>query len=202
METIYNNSGIYVFEGIDHVGKTTIVREIKEQITKLNGIRCESIAFPGNEARTLGNLVYDIHHHRDKYFSDRLNETSLQLLHVASHIDLIERKIHKLSLENCIILLDRFWWSTYVYGLAGSLDKKTIETVIAPEKLYWGHINIKKIFLIERKDREHDYADEKEKNIIEQYHILAKNDSKSIIIQNNDTLEYTVRKIRAQIVGE
>lgn len=107
-----NNAGIYVFEGIDHVGKTTIVQKLKEQITESTDFRCVSIAFPGNEERTLGSLVYNIHHHQGKYFSNELNEASLQLLHVASHIDLIERQIRALSEEdNCIVLLDRFWWS-------------------------------------------------------------------------------------------
>lgn len=197
-----NNAGIYVFEGIDHVGKTTIVQKLKEQITESTDVRCVSIAFPGNEERTLGNLVYNIHHHQEKYFSNELNEASMQLLHVASHIDLIERQIRALSEDQCIVLLDRFWWSTYAYGLAGSLDKKTIEAVIAAEKIYWEHIKIKRIFLIERKNRERDYIDEKEKIIIEQYRDLARNDSKSIVIENNGNLESTITEIWNQRFGE
>ena len=202
MDILNNCSGIYVFEGIDHVGKTTIANQLKEQIEGVIGLKCESIAFPGNEDQTLGNLVYDIHHHQEKYFFDRLNETSLQLLHVASHIDLIERRIKKLSHENCIVLLDRFWWSTFVYGRVGSLNQETIESIIAPEKLYWDHINVKKIFLIEREDREHDYSNEKEKQIMELYRMLAKKDKKSMLIDNDFDLESTITKIRKQIVGE
>lgn len=197
-----NNAGIYVFEGIDHVGKTTITKKLKEQITESTNFRCISIAFPGNEERTLGSLVYDIHHHQERYFSNKLNEASLQLLHIASHIDLIDRQIKELSKDDCIILLDRFWWSTYAYGLAGSLDKKTIRAIISTEKIYWDNLKIKKIFLIERENREHDYIDEKEKFIVNQYHDLIRNNSNSIIIENNGNLESTIAVIWSHIFGE
>lgn len=183
------------------MGKTTIVQQLKEQIENIAGLWCEIIAFPGNEDGTLGKLVYDIHH-QEKYFLNRLNETSLQLLHVASHIDLIERRIKNLNQENCIVLLDRFWWSTFVYGCAGSLEQETIEAIIAPEKIYWQHINIKKIFLIEREEREHDYSNEKEKKIIELYRMLAKKDERSMLVSNNTNLNSIVTMVRKQIVGE
>lgn len=91
--------GIYVFEGIDNVGKTTIVQKLREKISLSMGCECSVVAFPGNESRTLGSLVCDIHHNQSKYFDTSLNETSLQLLHIASHIDLIQRKMEKLSSE-------------------------------------------------------------------------------------------------------
>lgn len=139
-------SGVYVFEGIDNVGKTTIIQALKQQIQEATDYRCVDIAFPGNEPRTLGNLVYHIHHHQEQYFNVPISETSLQLLHIASHIDLIQRQLIPLSNSKCIVLLDRFWWSTYVYGLAGGVEENIIQSIIAPELLYWKHINIKKIF--------------------------------------------------------
>lgn len=54
--------GIYVFEGIDNVGKTTIIENLKIKINERTDYECFSVAFPGNEIRTLGSLVYDIHH--------------------------------------------------------------------------------------------------------------------------------------------
>ena len=67
--------------------------------------RCVDIAFPGNEPRTLGNLVYHIHHHQEQYFNVPINETSLQLLHIASHIDLIQRQLMPLSNSRCIVFI-------------------------------------------------------------------------------------------------
>ena len=100
-------SGVYVFEGIDNVGKTTIIHALKQQIQETTDYRCVDIAFPGNEPRTLGNLVYNIHHHQEQYFNVPINETSLQLLHIASHIDLIQRQLMPLSNSRYIVLLDR-----------------------------------------------------------------------------------------------
>ena len=199
MEDMY--SGIYVFEGIDNVGKTTIVQKLKEKICETMECECTIVAFPGNAPRTLGSLVYDIHHNQKKYFEECLNETSLQLLHIASHIDLLQRKLRKLSSEKCIVLLDRYWWSTYVYGLAGGLEENIIQAIIEPELLHWKDINVKKIFLLERENRERDYDEIKDRKIVEVYRELSARESKSILIDNNGSIDETVTKIYNIIVG-
>ena len=199
MEDMY--SGIYVFEGIDNVGKTTIVQKLKEKICETTEYECTIVAFPGNVPRTLGSLVYDIYHNQQKYFEESLNETSLQLLHIASHIDLLQRKLRKLSSEKCIVLLDRYWWSTYVYGLAGGMEENIIQAIIEPELLHWKDINVKKIFLLERDNREHDYEEVKDRKIVEVYRELSAGESKSILIDNNGSIDEAVTKIYNIIVG-
>lgn len=194
-------SGVYVFEGIDNVGKTTIVQKLKEKICDSMGCECVIVAFPGNEPGTLGSLVYDIHHNQSKYFDTSLNETSLQLLHIASHIDLLQRKLSKLSSERYIVLLDRYWWSTYVYGLAGDLDSKIVQAILEPELIHWKDINVKKIFLVERENRERDYEKVKDSKIVGLYRELASKESKSVIIENDGSIEEAVTKIYDSIVG-
>lgn len=195
-------SGIYIFEGIDNVGKTTIIHALKKQIQATTDYKCVNVAFPGNEPRTLGELVYRIHHHEEQYFDISLNETSLQLLHIASHIDLIQRCLEPLSNSKCIILLDRFWWSTYVYGLSGGLEENIIQTIIAPELLYWKDINVKKIFLIERNKKQKDYELNKENTIIEKYRQLADKELLCTKLDNNESLEKVVNKVYRNIFGE
>lgn len=194
-------SGIYVFEGIDNVGKSTIVRKLKEMIAESIGCECVVVAFPGNEPRTLGSLVYDIHHNQKDYFELPLNETSLQLLHIASHIDLIQGKLKQLISKPCIVLLDRFWWSTYVYGLAGNLDKNMIQAILEPELMHWKSLNVRKVFLVERENRERDYEEEKDKRIVELYRDLATKGTNSVIINNDGSIEKTVQEIYDNIVG-
>ena len=189
-------SGVYVFEGIDNVGKTSIIHALKQQIQEATDYRCVDIAFPGNEPRTLGNLVYNIHHHQEQYFNVPINETSLQLLHIASHIDLIQRQLMPLSNSRCIVLLDRFWWSTYVYGLAGGVEENIIQSIIAPD------IDIKKIFLIERRERQKDYELSKESNIIDEYRKLAKKELKCERLDNNESLVEVVNRVYKSIFGD
>jgi dTMP kinase len=195
-------SGIYIFEGIDNVGKTTIIHALKKQIQATTDYKCVNVAFPGNEPRTLGELVYRIHHHEEQYFDISLNEASLQLLHIASHIDLIQRCLEPLSNSKCIVLLDRFWWSTYVYGLSGGLEENIIQTIIAPELLYWKDINVKKIFLIERNKKQKDYELNKENTIIEKYRQLADKELLCTKLDNNESLEKVVNKVYRSIFGE
>lgn len=195
-------NGIYIFEGIDNVGKTTIIQALKMKIKETRGNECINVAFPGNEPGTLGNLVYHIHHHEEQYFEEPINEASLQLLHIASHIDLIQRKLKMLSNSKEIVLLDRFWWSAYVYGLAGELDEETICTILAPELLFWKDIDIKKIFLLERNNRKRDYDIKKENAIIIKYRELAEKEPKCIRLNNDEDLEKVVNKIYYNIFEE
>lgn len=195
-------AGVYIFEGIDNVGKTTIVKKVKEKICNTSDYNCANIAFPGNEPKTIGSLVYDIHHNQEKYFNLPLNEVSLQLLHIAAHIDVFHRRWKELGDSNTITLFDRFWWSTYVYGITEGLGENLIQKIIAPEILFWKNINIKQIFLIERENRVHDYGKEKEENIVRIYRKLVKEEIKSKIINNDGDIEDVVAKIYNCIIGE
>ena len=125
----------------------------------------------------------------------------MQLLHIASHIDLIQRKLRKLSDKKCIVLMDRYWWSTYVYGIAGELNYEIVQVILEPELICWKDINIKKIFLIERENRERDYEEVKDEKIVGLYRKLASEESKSVIIDNNGSMEETITKIYNYIVG-
>lgn len=194
--------GLYVFEGIDNVGKTTIIQKLKKKIYESIGCECVIVAFPGNEPRTLGSLVYDIHHNQARYFDVSLNEISLQLLHIASHIDLIQGKLRKLNSERCIILLDRYWWSTYVYGLVGELDDNIVRAMLEPELIQWNGITVSKIFLLEREQRERDYEDAKDRKIVGLYRELASKETKSVIIDNNGSIEEVVTQIYDNIIGD
>lgn len=196
------NKGIYVFEGIDNVGKTTIVDRLKVKIKETTEYECYSFSFPGNEPKTLGRLVYDMHHCQEKYFNLPLNEASLQLLHIASHIDLIQRKLIKLNSSRSIILLDRFWWSTYVYGLVGELREDMVQAIIAPELMYWKKLNVKRIFLLEREKRNFDYEIKKDAKIVNIYRDLAQHESKCVTLNNNGSIEEIVDKIYNNILGE
>ena len=54
---------LFVFEGPDGVGKSTLSRLFADRI-KAEGVTCERMSFPGGEAGTLGKQVYDLVHGR------------------------------------------------------------------------------------------------------------------------------------------
>lgn len=195
-------AGVYIFEGIDNVGKTTIIQSLHRKIKGERDNNCIELAFPGHEPRTLGSLVYHIHHHIEDYFDKPINEVSLQLLHIAAHIDLIQRKLMPLSGSDYIVLLDRFWWSTYVYGLVGGVEEEIIRTIIAPELLFWRSIDIRKIYLLERSERVKDYDIKKETMIDKKYKEMADKEAKCIRINNNGSLKKVVNNIYNDIFGE
>ena len=127
-----NRGRLYIFEGIDHVGKSSIVATLKETLMS-KGILCSTYSFPGKEPETLGGLVYDFHHNMSKYISNTIDPISLQLLHIAAHIDIINKQILPDLSEGRVVLLDRSWWSTYAYGIASGIDKNIIKKGISPE---------------------------------------------------------------------
>lgn len=92
------------------------------------------------------------------------------------------------------MLLDRYWWSTYVYGSAVELNSNIVQAILEPELIHWKNVNVKKIFLLERETRERDYDEEKDKIIVGLYRKLASKDAKSIIIDNDGSIEEEVNK--------
>src|SRR5207249_1009081 len=52
---------LFVFEGPDGVGKSTVSAMVAARL-RADGLRCELMAFPGNEPGTLGTLIRHVHH--------------------------------------------------------------------------------------------------------------------------------------------
>jgi dTMP kinase len=151
---------LIIFEGPDGVGKTTLAKALHEHYS-FQGVKCKYMAFPGNEIGTLGYLVYDIHHHADKYGVENIPTESLQLLHIAAHIDSIENRIIPALRESFLVILDRFWWSTWVYGVIGGADPKIIEAMVDIEKRVWAETHPSCVFLIDRENsfRKDEFSD-------------------------------------------
>jgi thymidylate kinase len=140
---------LYVFEGPDGVGKSELSRRLSQQLAA-SGIDCEHLAFPGQAAGTLGKHVYELHHHRERFDIERLSPTSLQLLHIAAHIDTIERRILPALRAGRTVVLDRFWWSTMVYGGVSGVDCRALNAMIQLELTTWGNVQPTALFLIQR----------------------------------------------------
>ena len=79
-----------------------------------------------------------------------MNPASLQLMHVAAHIDAIAGRIRPALDAGRWVILDRFWWSTWVYGLTGGADRKLLDAVIAVERAAWAGVTPAVAILVRR----------------------------------------------------
>ncbi|MBL9184080.1 MAG: hypothetical protein JNN17_18195 [Verrucomicrobiaceae bacterium] len=127
---------LIVIEGPDGVGKTRIVHDLVN-VLKTNSQHIVSLSFPGREPGTLGSLVYSLHHKLEAFGLNTITPAALQTLHIAAHLDTIETRIKPLLNQGTTVVLDRFWWSTLVYGTVAGIERSTLEHLIAAENSVW-----------------------------------------------------------------
>ena len=178
---------LIVFEGPDGVGKSTLSYALVNTLKGIN-IPCEHLAFPGNEAGTLGRLVYDLHHETDSFGLHGITPTSLQALHIAAHLDAIEQRILPALRKGLWVVLDRFWWSTWVYGNVGGVDKESLDAMVRVELLQWSDIKPDVVFVVERTgDYSHDRTHDR---LRKGYHALIEKEQEQYPIRviDNDVL--------------
>ena len=171
---------LIVFEGPDGVGKTTLSRMLTERLSQV-GIPCEYLSFPGQDPSTVGGLVYDIQINRRDFGIRRITPTSLQALHIAAHIDAIESQILPKLREGSWVVLDRFWWSTWVYGIISGVARKSLETMINLELVQWNGTRPGILFVIERTAA--TTAHEHFGSLASEYAALVENEKSSYPIQ-------------------
>ena len=146
---------LIVFEGPDGVGKSTLSVALADRL-KAMGLTCQHLSFPGKDVGTVGRLVYDLHHDPDQYGVEEITAASLQALHIAAHLDAIERRILPDLSEGRWVILDRFWWSTWVYGRVAGIERTTLDALIQVERLHWKGVQPDAVFLIDRSNDSFD----------------------------------------------
>lgn len=138
---------LFVFEGPDGVGKTTLSREATRVLVEM-GHKTDYMSFPGREPGTVGSFVYELHHSPDVV---QISAIALQTLHVAAHVDAIEREIRPRLASGINILLDRYWWSTWVYGVCEGIDSSVLRALIDFEQRVWGSLLPTAVILVQRR---------------------------------------------------
>ena len=162
---------LIVLEGPDGVGKSTISFALYEKLTD-SSLECEYFSFPGKENETIGRLVHDLHHEPSMFGLESLSPASLQTLHIAAHLDVIEQRIRPAINDGKWVVLDRFWWSTWVYGRASGIDENMLDALIQPERIQWQGAKPLVLFLIDRSPDSSGRNDQA--NIREGYEALFK----------------------------
>jgi len=135
-----SNSGrLIVFEGGDGIGKSHLAKELSSFLHS-SGIPVTQLSFPGRREGSLGNLVYSVHHRPAEFGIQTMTTLGLQALHIAAHLDEIASIILPALNSGTWVVLDRFWWSTWVYGVHGGADRSCLELLIEAEKQAWGGV--------------------------------------------------------------
>ncbi|HBB96884.1 MAG TPA: hypothetical protein DC054_16010 [Blastocatellia bacterium] len=189
---------LFVFEGPDGSGKSTLSTAFASHL-EAKGIEIEHCSFPGQEVGTLGKLVYSLHHVPVETGVEVLTPTSLQLLHIAAHADAIESKILPAIKAGKTVVLDRYWWSTWVYGKVNGILVPTLEAMLHVEQLVWKGFQPSRIFLIERNSSLVTGNVQEYEHLSAEYLNLARSEAKENDVQyvNNDasieeTLSYLI----------
>jgi thymidylate kinase len=188
---------LIVFEGADATGKSAISTAVCAEIRN-EGVAAELLSFPGKAPRTLGNLVYRIHHDPKALEIGSLTSLSLQTLHIAAHLDSIETRILPLLEKGTCVVLDRFWWSTLVYGIADGVDRGVLQALIEAEKLAWAEWLPRMVFYVTRSSPLRDEPAEKWKRWNELYRevvTLEKGEYPVHVIENEGSVDTAVSRV-------
>lgn len=140
---------LIAFEGPDEVGKTSLASALTERL-RYHGFSAEYVALPGHVVGTLGQHVYELHHNPAGFGLHSLDPTSIQLLHVASHIDQLTRHIVPMLAGGGIVVLDRYWWSAPVYAEAFGVQKHIVDALANLERAVWRSAMASVVFLVRR----------------------------------------------------
>ena len=95
------------------------------------------------------------------------------MLHIAAHLDAIEEQILPALRDGTWVVLDRFWWSTWVYGAAFGVPERSLEAMVALEKLHWGQVEPYVLFLVERRNGTRGGGESLPRQLPERYRDLA-----------------------------
>ncbi|MGN6369022.1 MAG: nucleotide kinase domain-containing protein [Phycisphaerae bacterium] len=198
-----NKAGkLYVFEGPDGVGKSTLATWFSECLRE-RGMQCAHLSFPGREDGTLGKLVYELHHQPHLFCATSPTETARQLLHIAAHIDVIERKILPLLAAGTNVVLDRFWWSTLVYGQVLGANEAALRKMVEVEQVSWEGVLPERVFLVSRTHLTETADDQSLKDKLARcYRAVAEKERKHypvILIDNDEALIDAQAKIAATV---
>ncbi|MFA6312599.1 MAG: nucleotide kinase domain-containing protein [Sterolibacterium sp.] len=202
--TIKSPGHLFVFEGPDGVGKSALARLLFDNLRSAS-IECELLAFPGRETGTLGRLVYDLHHDPRTTGVNSLSATALQAVHVAAHIDAIESKIVPALESGRTVILDRYWWSTRVYGLANGASDTVINKLIQAELATWRGITPSTVFLIHRTEPLRNEPIREWRRWCSAYTKLANIEAKSYpvcMVANEGRIEDALQEVLRSVSGQ
>jgi dTMP kinase len=138
---------LFVFEGPNGVGKSTLATAVLDELHAA-GEPVELWSFPGKEPGTVAEWIYRLYHDPAQFGVPRASPEALQTLVTAAHIEIIRVRILPALESGRPVLLDRYWWSTWVYATLEGVPSEFTETLIKLELQAWQFIRPSILFLI------------------------------------------------------
>jgi dTMP kinase len=103
---------LIVLEGAEGAGKTTQIKLLAERLANV-GVPCVAVREPGGTP--VGDDIREILLHPEQ----EITAATEALLFMASRAELVTREILPAIVEGLVVLLDRFFLSTYAYQIVG-----------------------------------------------------------------------------------
>ena len=103
---------LIVFEGAEGAGKTTQIRLLAERLTA-SGVLCIALREPGGTP--VGDAIREILLDPER----EITSAAESLLFMASRAELIAREVRPALKKGAVVILDRFFLSTYAYQISG-----------------------------------------------------------------------------------
>jgi dTMP kinase len=198
---------LFVLEGPDAVGKTRLASELTRAFVS-ERFRVRHLAFPGRDPGTLGGLVYELHHNVKALGTTNLPPVSLQLLHVAAHIDAIENVIVPHISAGGVVVLERYWWSTWVYGKVSGIADEYLTMITNLASRSWP-IRPTAIFLVERSATDRAVGNPSEHSTLSDLYSRLAHDERNacpvVKIANNGSVEAAtaaIMGVAAQLMND
>lgn len=198
------NGSLIVVEGADGTGKSSLCDDLADCLKSVHD-KVLLFSFPGSRSGTLGKVVNEMHHNPSKHGIAEIDQTALQCLHIAAHLDTITSRILPAIQDDSIVVLDRYWWSTFVYGVVGGANREVISKLIEAEVLAWGGLKPATLILV---DRETPFREEHSvvwNNWRNEYLALAETEGKNYpvhVVVNDSTRTDAVERIWNLLANE
>lgn len=195
---------LFVFEGPDDVGKSTLAKLLNDYMRQ-KGNRTELLAFPGNSTGTLGELVYRFYHNPKAFGVVGVTPIGMQLMVTAAHVDVIESRIKPLIRSGVDVVLDRFWWSTWVYAQMDGVANTFRDRMIDFEIQSWEDIRPTTIFVVLRESPLLEQPHHRWPEILTLYKQLAQIEAKNVHIQpvlNEGTIQDSLKTVISTLNGQ
>ena len=195
---------IIVFEGPDSIGKSTISEGALQSLQNC-GVQCVLFSFPGKEKGTLGKLVYEMHHKPRKFGIKSISHAALQTMHVAAHLDALENRIIPCLEVGKTVILDRWWWSTFVYGSVFGVDQSLLKALIKAELTLLDGIKPSVVYLVSRPSPFDKRVESQQwRQLVIGYRKLARSEEKKCkvrIVRNDRPIPEVVNQILKELLS-